>query len=234
MTLIQASGLVKSYGGRRVVDGLDLAVAAGEVVALIGPNGAGKSTALEMILGLRQPDGGRVTYWREDPLRRVGVQLQTTPFFPGLSARDNLRLFASFYGVTLSETEVTAVLRRCGLAEVAHTEATRLSGGQQKRLAIALTLAHAPEIVFLDEPTAALDPRAQREVRELIARLASEGVAVVFTSHDLGEVARLAHRVLLIHQGQVRAQGTPAELLVRFAAPTLDEVYLALTEEVGA
>lgn len=228
--LIEARGLVKRYGARTVVRRVDLTVAPGEIVAVVGPNGAGKTTTLEMILGIRRPDGGRVTCRLGDPRRETGAQLQATPFFPHLTAAENLQLFAAFYGVRLSPARVAELLEGCGLAGAARTEAARLSGGQQKRLAIALALVHRPKVLFLDEPAAALDPRARREVRELIRRVAMEGTAVVFTSHDLEEVGKLAHRVVFIIDGEVRAAGSPAELLARHGAPTLEDLYLRLTE----
>src|SRR5690606_28587003 len=148
----------------------DIAVFPGEILAVIGPNGAGKSTTLEMLLGVRTPDSGRVTYWTKNPRKEIGVQVQDTPFFPGLTTAENLRLFASFYGVRLTRERLSAILAECNLEDAANTEAARLSGGQQKRLAIAAALVHSPKVVFLDEPTAALDPIARREIRSLIRR----------------------------------------------------------------
>src|SRR5262249_13549081 len=229
--LLEAHNLIKRYGSHTAVDGVNLNVSSGEIVALIGPNGAGKSTTLEVILGLRAADGGQVVFWRDAPQREIGIQLQTTPFFRGLTAAENLRLFARFYGVRLSRTQIAAILERCGLAGAAHTEAAKLSGGQQKRLAIALTLAHSPRLLFLDEPTAALDPRGRRDIRALIRSLASTGVAIVFTSHDMEEVGKLADRVVLIAAGRVRADGTPTELLARFGVASLEDLYLDLTAD---
>src|SRR5215472_8140937 len=148
--LLEAHNLLKRYGGRTAVDGVSLDVSSGEIVALIGPNGAGKSTTLEIILGLRAADGGSVEFWRDDPQREIGVQLQTTPFFRGLTAAENLRLFASFYGVPLGRRQVAEMLERCELGGVARVEAAKLSGGQKKRLAIAVALAHEPRLLFLD------------------------------------------------------------------------------------
>ncbi|PWT73123.1 MAG: ABC transporter ATP-binding protein [Chloroflexi bacterium] len=227
--LLEAHNLVKHYGRHTVIDHVSLDVSPGEIVALIGPNGAGKSTTLEVILGLRAADGGKVVFWREDPLGEIGIQLQATPFFRGLTTAENLRLFASFYGVRLTQAQIVATLERCGLAGATHTEAAKLSGGQKKRLAIALTLAHSPRLLFLDEPTAALDPHGRHDIRALVRSLASTGVAVVFTSHDMEEVGKLADRVVLIVEGQVRADGTPTDLLARFGAPTLEDLYLELT-----
>jgi ABC-2 type transport system ATP-binding protein len=229
--LVEAHGLVKRYGARTVVDGVDLVVSPGEVVGVIGPNGAGKSTTLEIILGLRAADAGKVTYWRADFRREVGAQLQSTPFFRSLTTLENLEIFAAFYGLRVKRDEAMALLATCGLTEVARTEAAKLSGGQKKRLAIALTLVHSPRLIFLDEPTAALDPRARHEIRELIRALAARGVAIVFTSHDMEEVSKLADRVALIVGGRVRAQGTPTALLEQWRVKDLEELYLRLTAQ---
>jgi ABC-2 type transport system ATP-binding protein len=183
-----------------------------------------------MILGIREPDGGKVEYWCEDPRSQIGVQLQSTPFFPGLSAAENLRLFAAFYGIKLSSQEISMLLEKCGLKGMAKVNATRLSGGQQKRLAIAIALVHQPKLIFLDEPTAALDPRARQEIRELIGSLAEQGTAVVFTSHDMEEVEKLADRVILIAQGEIKASGTPEELYEKYKVNNLEELYLNITK----
>ena len=226
--LIEARRLVKRYGGRAVVAGISLAVRASEILAVIGPNGAGKSTTLDLLLGLRLPDEGSVAYWRAEPYREIGVQLQSTPFFPGLTALENLRLFAAFYGARAKEGELLALLARCGLGDVARTDAAKLSGGQQKRLAIAMTLTHRPRLVFLDEPTAALDPEARRDVRGLIRALADEGTSVVFTSHEMEEVHKLADRVVMIAGGRIAAEGAPESLLREHGADSLESLYLRL------
>lgn len=234
-TLLKARQLVKRYGQREVVKGIDLTINEGEIVALIGPNGAGKSTTLEMTIGLRIPDSGTISFGFEHHLQHIGVQLQTTPFFRGLTTAENLTLFAHFYGVRLSKQQVTELLARCGLSEVVRTEAARLSGGQQKRLAIAMTLAHNPRLIFLDEPTAALDPQARHDIRQLIRSLSqTNGTTVVFSSHDMEEVNKLAHRIILIVDGRIRAEGTPQELLTRYEVNSLEDLYIQLTtkEEV--
>lgn len=229
-TFIQAKSLVKTYGQKHVVNGINLDIREGEVLAIIGPNGAGKSTTLDLILGLRRPDNGSVTYWTSQPSRHIGLQLQSTPFFPGFTSLENLRMFAAFYGLRLKEHQLMSHLERCGLSAVAKTDALRLSGGQQKRLAIAMALVHEPNLLFLDEPTAALDPRARREIRELIRSLAATGTSIVFTSHDMEEVHKLAQRIVLICEGKVQAVGSPESLLSIYGAESLEELYISLTE----
>ena len=170
-------------------------------------------------------------FWTNHPHKEIGVQLQTTPFFRGLTVAENLMLFANFYGVHLDKQQVQDILAQCGLVGVTRIEAAKLSGGQQKRLAIALTLAHQPRLIFLDEPTAALDPSARREIRNLIRTLATNGTSIVFTSHDMEEVGKLADRIVLIVSGRVRAEGTFANLLSIYDVRSLEELYLKLTQE---
>lgn len=231
--LVSAQGLVKRFGAKTAVNGLRLHVSTGEVVAVIGPNGAGKSTTLDLLLGLRRPDEGEVRYRWSEPRRRMGVQLQATPYFSGLSAIEHVRLFSSLYGARLSAAKAVELLQACGLGEAMHVEAGKLSGGQQKRLAIAIAIAHDPELIFLDEPTAALDPRARQEVRRLIRALARRGSGVVFTSHDMEEVEKTADRVVMIASGQAIAEGTPGELCQSHHVESLEKLYLKLTEPKG-
>jgi ABC-2 type transport system ATP-binding protein len=229
--LLQAEQLSKNYGSRTVVNQIRLQVHEGEILAVIGPNGAGKSTTIEMLLGLRHPDQGNVTYWRQDYLSHIGVQLQATPFFPSLSCIENLRLFAAFYKTKLDLEKGRSLLRLCGLQEAADIEASRLSGGQQKRLAIAIATVHDPQIVFLDEPTTALDPRSRLEIHTVIRKLAEAGTAVVFTSHDMEEVQKLADRVTMINSGSIIAEGVPEELCERYNVSQMNELYLKLTSK---
>ncbi|MFD0713201.1 ABC transporter ATP-binding protein [Paenibacillus sp. GCM10027626] len=235
MLLLQAEQLTKSYGPRTVVNQVRLQVHEGEILAVIGPNGAGKSTMIEMLLGLRRPDQGKVTFWRQDHLSQIGVQLQETPFFPSLSCIENLRLFAAFYKTKLDMEKGTALLSLCGLQDAAGTEASRLSGGQQKRLAIAIATVHDPQLVFLDEPTSALDPRSRLEIHTVIRKLAASGTAVVFTSHDMEEVQKLADRVVMISSGSIIAEGIPEQLCEQHEVSHMNDLYLKLTaKEVQA
>lgn len=227
--LMKAQGLMKQFGTRKVVNGISINVYENEILAIIGPNGAGKSTMIEMVLGLRKQDAGEVVYWEKDYRRLVGVQLQATPFFPGLSAFENLQLFAAFYKKKLTKQTGMELLTLCGLHDVMKTEASRLSGGQQKRLAIAVSLVHDPKLVFLDEPTAALDPVSRREIHQLIANLHRRGTTVVFTSHDMDEVTKLSHRVMMINEGSVIAEGSAKELCVTYNVHNLEDLYLQLT-----
>ncbi len=228
--LIEAKGLVKRFGNREAVKGIDLEIRRGEVLALIGTNGAGKSTTMSMLLGILNPDGGNVTHWREDYRSHLGVQLQSTPFFEGYTAEENLQLFAALYNVKLSKAQLAEELEKCGLSETGKTPAIKMSLGQQKRLAIAVTNIHKPELIVLDEPTAGLDPRARHEIRAMIRKLADEKVTVLFSSHDMEEVSRTADRLILMHSGKIVVQGVPEELLKQKQVENLEELYMKLTE----
>jgi len=214
---LDVAGLVKSYGGRRVVDGVSLQVRPGTVLALLGPNGAGKTTTVEICQGFRRADAGTVRVLGLSPadpaLRpRVGVMPQAGGAYPGLRCAEMLRLVASYAATPL---DVDDLLERLGLVEVARTTYRRLSGGQQQRLSLALAVVGRPELVFLDEPTAGLDPQARHATWELVQALRADGVTTVLTTHLLDEAERLADDVVVLDGGRVVAAGTVQELTTR-------------------
>jgi ABC-2 type transport system ATP-binding protein len=239
---VRADGLVKTYGDLRAVDGVSLEVAVGETFGILGPNGAGKTTTLELIEGLRKPDAGRAELlghpsYPRDPalLRRVGVQLQSSAFFERLTAREQLRTFAALYDVPHDRAD--ASLELVGLIDKADARTEDLSGGQKQRLSIACALVHDPELVFLDEPTASLDPQARHNLWELLRSLRASNRTVVLTTHHLDEADQLCDRVAIMDHGRVLQLGTPAELRASLDArsgpdanpATLDDVFLELT-----
>jgi ABC-2 type transport system ATP-binding protein len=214
---VEIRALVKRYAGRAVVDGLDLVADAGRITAVLGPNGAGKTTTIECCEGLRAPDGGTVRVLGLDPhtagrvLRpRVGVMLQDGGLPTGVGALEMLRHIASMYD---HPRDVPDLTERLGLASFARTTVRRLSGGQRQRLALAIALVGRPELVFLDEPSAGMDPQARHAVWDLVRELRGEGVAVVLTTHLMDEAESLADRVVVVDHGAVIAHGTVAELL---------------------
>jgi ABC-2 type transport system ATP-binding protein len=238
---LEVDGLVKRYGGRAVVDGVSLSVQPATVLALLGPNGAGKTTTVEICEGFRRPDEGTVRVLGLDPrdraLRpRVGVMPQEGGAYPGLRCEEMLRLVASYAASPLDPDDL---LERLALTDVRRTAYRRLSGGQQQRLSLALAVVGRPELVFLDEPTAGLDPQARHATWELIEALRRDGVTVVLTTHLLDEAERLADDVVLIDHGRVVARGTVAELTkrgeeLRFRAdPGLDLAGLEGAREDG-
>ena len=229
-SLIEAKDLSKTYNGCEVVKGVNLEIRNGEILALIGPNGAGKSTLISMLLGIIKPNKGSVQYWCKDYKAHVGAQLQATPFFEGYTAMENLMLFSALYNVKLTKEQLHSKLKDCGLGEAEKTPAVRLSLGQQKRLAIAVTTVHQPDIIVLDEPTAGLDPRARHEIRKMIKELQRTGVTVLFSSHDMEEVSKIADRVILLESGRIIVEGTPEYLVSEYGEENLEELYLTLTD----
>jgi ABC-2 type transport system ATP-binding protein len=222
---IVVNDLRKAYGDVRAVDGVSFEVQAGEFFGILGPNGAGKTTTLEVIEGLRKPDGGTVSVLGESPwprnprlLPRMGVQLQASSFFDRLTAREQIRTFASLYGV--SDRKADEMLETVGLGDKADTRAELLSGGQKQRLSLACTLAHDPELVFLDEPTAALDPQARRNLWDLLRTINEQGRTVVLTTHYIEEAELLCERVAVMDQGRILESGAPAALVRGLDAPT--------------
>jgi ABC-2 type transport system ATP-binding protein len=224
MAAIEVVDLAKAYGELKAVDGVTLDVAEGEFVGILGPNGAGKTTLLEMIEGLRRPDGGKVRVlgeevWPRNPrlLPRMGVQLQASSFFERLTAREQLSTFAALYDVP--QGRVGEWLERVGLVDKADTRVEALSGGQAQRLSIACALVHDPEVVFLDEPTAALDPQARRNLWDLLSGLNDSGRTVVLTTHYMDEAEVLCDRVAIMDAGSILQFDTPAALVRGLDAP---------------
>ena len=236
---VEVVDLVKRYGDKAAVAGLSLTVQPGSITAILGPNGAGKTTTVETCEGYRRPDSGSVRVLGLDPRRdaralrpRVGVMLQQGGVYPGVKAEEMLRHVAALHAHPL---DVATLVERLGLGSAGGTAYRRLSGGQQQRLSLAMAVVGRPELVFLDEPTAGLDPQARRATWDLVAALRHDGVTVVLTTHFMDEAERLADQVVVVDHGQVVAQGSPEQLTaagsggsLRFEAPpALDLVSLA-------
>jgi ABC-2 type transport system ATP-binding protein len=222
---VTVTDLSKTYGDIHAVDGVSFEVCQGEFFGILGPNGAGKTTTLEIIEGLREPTGGQVRVfgqapWPRNPalLPRLGVQLQTSSFFERLTAREQIRTFASLYGIT--EARADEMLTTVGLADKANTRTEKLSGGQMQRLSIACALVHGPELVFLDEPTAALDPQGRRNLWDLLREINDAGRTVILTTHHLDEAEILCDRVAIMDHGRILRSGPPATLVRGLDAPT--------------
>ena len=213
---VEVDRLSVRYGELEAVKDVSFTASRGEVVALLGPNGAGKTTTVETLEGYRRPDAGRVRVLGLDPVadhagltERIGVVLQRGGVYPAMNAERALRLFAAYYPDPRSPGELVDML---GLGSVARTPYKRLSGGEQQRLALALALVGRPEVAFLDEPTAGVDPAGRLAVRDVVASLRADGVCVLITSHELDEVERIADRVVIVDHGRVLAAGSHAEL----------------------
>ncbi|MGW4750373.1 ABC transporter ATP-binding protein [Streptomyces sp. NPDC004290] len=234
--VVQVRSLVKRYGAKTAVDGLDLVAGAG-VTAVLGPNGAGKTTTVETCEGYRKQDSGTVRVLGLDPVReasalrpRIGVMLQSGGVYSGARADEMLRHVARLHAHPL---DVDALIERLGLDSCGRTSYRRLSGGQQQRLALAMAVVGRPELVFLDEPTAGLDPQARRATWDLVRDLRADGVSVILTTHYMDEADQYCDRVALMHHGRIRALGTPEELRhglrerlgTEGPLPTLEDVF---------
>jgi ABC-2 type transport system ATP-binding protein len=217
--VIEVKGLRKSYGDVEAVQGIDLHVERGEVFALLGPNGAGKTTTVEILEGYRTRTSGEATVLGYDPAtggsemrRRIGIVLQSTGVDPYLTVRETVELYAGFYP---SPRESDEVIDLVGLAEKRTTRVNKLSGGQQRRLDVAVALAGDPELLFLDEPTTGFDPNARRNAWGIVKNLTDIGKTIFLTTHFMDEAQYLANRVAVIAKGEIVSQGTPSSLAGR-------------------
>ena len=233
--VISVRGLRKSYGANEAVRGLDLEVGRGEVFAFLGPNGAGKTTTVEILEGYRQRSGGEIEVLGTDPARatrdwraRVGIVLQQCRMRPELTVQETLELYAGYYP---RARPVDETIERIGLGEKADQRAGRLSGGQQRRLDVAVALIGDPELLFLDEPTTGFDPSARRQAWSVIAALGELGKTVFLTTHYMDEAQALADRVAVIARGEIVAAGTPADIGDRESHPAT--ISFRLPEGVG-
>jgi ABC-2 type transport system ATP-binding protein len=222
-TMITVENFRKAYGDFTAVDGISFAVQRGEVFGLLGPNGAGKTTTLECLEGLRQPDGGRLLVAGVDPSRdgrrlrgKIGVQLQSSGLPDSISAADAMKFFCAYHGIAPRND----LIDRLGLAEKRNTAYADLSTGQKRRLALALAVAHQPEVVFLDEPTAGLDVGSRVELHSLLRELQAQGTTCLLATHDMAEAEALSDRVAILLHGQIAATGTPLEITAAGAGLT--------------
>jgi ABC-type multidrug transport system ATPase subunit len=237
---IEMAGLTKQFGRHRAVDSLNLAVHAGSVFGFLGPNGAGKTTTIRMLLGLIRPTlgsgrilGHDIERERAAILPHVGAIVESPAFYPILSGRDNLRVFARTAGKEDARS-IARVLEQVGLSERAKDKVKTYSLGMKQRLAIAAALLNSPQIIFLDEPTNGLDPAGTVEIRELIEQLGASGHTIFLSSHLLHEVEQVCSEVAIINHGKLVAQGRVAELLRRDASLLIEAEPLSRLQEVVA
>jgi ABC-2 type transport system ATP-binding protein len=230
---VKVHDLHKRYGDTLAADGVTFSVTSGEIFGLLGPNGAGKTTTVECILGLRQPDAGRITvlgmeYGTQSRQikARIGAQLQTTGLYPRLTVRELVDVFARLFPRPRPADEVIELV---GLQEKAKTPSKNLSGGQHQRLAVALALVNDPDLVFLDEPTTGLDPQARRGLWDVIRELKDAGKSVLFTTHYMEEAEQLCDRVAVMDYGRIIAMDTPEALIHQHLKETAIE-FVPLSE----
>ena len=233
---VVARGLRKVFGERVAVDGLDLEIRRGEVFGLLGPNGSGKTTTIRMLCGLMQPTAGSATVVGYDvateaeALRRaIGYMSQKFGLYDDLTIEENLRFYAGVYGLRgrARDARIAAQMRELGLEERRRQLAGTLSGGWKQRLALACATSHEPSLLFLDEPTAGVDPAARRLFWEWIHQLAAAGTTVLVTTHYMDEAER-CERLAFLSRGHLIAVGTGAEVTSHFGQPTIEDVFIAL------
>lgn len=238
---LEVRGLVRSFGERRAVDGLDFELRRGESLGLLGPNGAGKTTTIRILATLTQASAGEVRVLGLDPARdagairaRIGVVPQELALYEELSARENLEFFARAHGLARERTRdrVEWALELAQLADRAGDRVRVFSGGMKRRLNLVAALLHEPELVFLDEPTVGIDPQSRNHVFEMVERLVSAGTTLVYTTHQLGEVERLCQRILVLDRGRKLAEGTLKEL--QRLRGVAHEYVLCVPSETGA
>jgi ABC-2 type transport system ATP-binding protein len=241
---IELTGISKNFGAIHAVDGVDLSIARGEVVALLGPNGAGKSTTIDLALGLSHPTTGTARLFGIDPRAaivagRVGAMLQGGALLPGLTVGQSIRLIASAHQHPMSAEEA---MQRAGIADLAGQRVNRLSGGQLQRARFAVAVVSDPELLILDEPTAAMDVESRRDFWHSMREFTDEGRTVVFATHYLDEADTFADRIVIMNSGRIVADGTPAEVkavvsgrTIRFAvsADQADATASRLSELTG-
>lgn len=234
MALLEVRDLAKRFGSLQVVDGVSFTLERGEILGLLGPNGAGKTTTIQMLLGLIEPTAGHVlmfgqdlAHHRQSILQRVNFSSTYVSLPYSLTVRENLRVFGRLYGVAGLERKVSDIIDLLDLGAKADRKARELSSGQLTRLHLAKALMNDPELLFLDEPTASLDPDVADRMRSLLLRIRRERrLAILFTTHNMREMEQMSDRVLFLHQGKILASGTPGDIAARFSAADLEAVFL--------
>lgn len=246
-SVLEVADLQMAYGAQTIVHGVSFTVHGGEIFGLLGPNGAGKTTTLSAIEGLQKPRAGTITVAGIDlqkDLRtakaNLGIQLQSTSFQEELNVGEIVRLYAGLYGVTLSNNQLSGVLRAANLLEHKHKRAGQLSGGQKQRLALCIATLHNPPLVLLDEPTTGLDPQSRRILWDHIEAMRSAGHAILLTTHSMEEAEAICDRIAIMDHGKILALDTPRNLVrtyqnnptIRANAHgdvTLEDVFIGLT-----
>jgi ABC-2 type transport system ATP-binding protein len=224
---IEVKGLRKEYSDIKAVDGIDFDVRPGQIFALLGPNGAGKTTTVEILEGLRDPTAGSAKVFGADVTKeyrrireRVGVLPQDFEPFDRLKPTEAIDYWSSLFDRRMTAEEIAKIIETVGLTSRAGTQAINLSGGEKRRLGIAMSLVGSPDLVFLDEPTTGLDPGARRELWSLIRSLQSAGKTILLTTHYLDEAEQLADDVAIMNKGRIVARGSPEELIARYGHGT--------------
>ncbi len=236
--MIEVQSLTKKFNGRTVLNEISFQVKEGEIFGYLGPNGAGKTTTMRIILGLLKPTAGEALVWgqnlgeNEGLRRRIGVLLEHDGLYERISAYENLDYYAQLYGVSNRVEKIENLLEFTGLSDRKDDKVGKFSKGMKRKLALARAIIHDPDVLFLDEPSAGLDPEAQKMVRDLILRLSGEERMTVFlNSHDLDEVQRICSKIAILQRGEIKAYDTVDNLRARYTKPTV-EIALSDGREV--
>ncbi|ADG71088.1 ABC transporter ATP-binding protein [Brachyspira murdochii] len=226
-SLISARNIEKKFNKNTILKKIDFDINKGEVTALVGPNGSGKTTLINILLGILKADKGKLKINIDNYKKHIGVQLQSTPFFEGYTVRDNILMFSALYDIKITDEEINNMLNKYSLN--AKTLAIKLSGGEQKKLAIMIATMQNPDLLIFDEPTASLDPRERYNVKNMIKELAYNNKTILFTSHDLEEVEDIADRIVFLYKGEILESGSKDELLSKYNFDNLEKLYLHIT-----
>lgn len=225
--LISAKNIEKKFNKNIILKDVSLDINKGEVIALVGPNGSGKTTLINILLGILKADKGELKINIEDYKKHIGLQLQSTPFFEGYNVKDNILMFSALYDIKMSDEEIESILNKYSLNS--KTPAIKLSGGEQKKLAIMIATMQNPDLLIFDEPTASLDPRERYNIKNMILELAKNNKTILFTSHDLEEVEDIASKIVFLYKGEILEKGSKEELLKKYNFDSLEKVYLHIT-----
>ncbi|WP_297285842.1 ABC transporter ATP-binding protein [uncultured Brachyspira sp.] len=225
--LISAKNIEKKFNKNIILKDVSLDINKGEVIALVGPNGSGKTTLINILLGILKADKGELKINIEDYKKHIGLQLQSTPFFEGYNVKDNILMFSALYDIKMSDEEIESILNKYNLNP--KTPAIKLSGGEQKKLAIMIATMQNPDLLIFDEPTSSLDPRERYNIKNMILELAKNNKTILFTSHDLEEVEDIASKIVFLYKGEILEKGSKEELLKKYNFDSLEKVYLHIT-----
>lgn len=225
--LISAKNIEKKFNKNIILKDVSLDINKGEVIALVGPNGSGKTTLINILLRILKADKGELKINIENYKKHIGLQLQSTPFFEGYNVKDNILMFSALYDIKMSDEEIESILNKYNLNP--KTPAIKLSGGEQKKLAIMIATMQNPDLLIFDEPTASLDPRERYNIKNMILELAKNNKTILFTSHDLEEVEDIASKIVFLYKGEILKKGSKEELLKKYSFDSLEKVYLHIT-----
>ena len=225
--LISAKNIEKKFNKNIILKDVSLDINKGEVIALVGPNGSGKTTLINILLGILKADSGELKINIENYKKHIGLQLQSTPFFEGYNVKDNILMFSALYDIKMSDEEIESILNKYNLNP--KTPAIKLSGGEQKKLAIMIATMQNPDLLIFDEPTSSLDPRERYNIKNMILELAKNNKTILFTSHDLEEVEDIASKIVFLYKGEILEKGSKEELLKKYNFDSLEKVYLHIT-----